>query len=154
LHCGGPLHQANYMRKPRGGPDGIPEECLLRLSLCCGNEGCRSRSLPPSTRFMGRRVYWGCVILVVMTLRQNRPGGVSANKFKKLFGVTRLTIKRWIAYFRDVFPFSAQWQRLRGRVSSSVRDSELPGALLRFFLINSESAERGLIACLHFLSTA
>jgi hypothetical protein len=152
--CGGPLHQANYLRKPRGGPDDIPEDCLLRLSLCCGREGCRRRSLPPSTRFMERRVYWSCVILVVMVLRQDRPDGLSANKLKKLFGVSRLTIKRWVAYFRDVFPFSAQWQRLRGRVSPSVRDSELPGSLVRFFLLNSESPDKGLIACLHSLATA
>ena len=153
-YCGGPLHQANYMRKPRGGPDGIPEECHLRLSLCCGREGCRRRSLPPSVRFMGQRVYWGCVILVVMTLRQSRPDGVSANKLKKLFGVSRLTIMRWIAYFREVFPFSARWQRLRGRVSASVRDSDLPGALVKFFLLTSESPDKGLTACLHFLATA
>jgi len=153
-YCGDRLHRANYMRKPRGGPDDIPEECLLRLSLCCGREGCRRRSLPPSTRFMGRRVYWSCVILVVMTLRQDRPDGVSANKLKKLFGVTRLTIKRWVSYFREGFPCSAQWKRLRGRVSPSVGDSELPGALLRFFLLNSESPEKGLIACLYFLTTA
>jgi hypothetical protein len=103
---------------------------------------------------MGRRVYWGCVILVVMTLRQGRPDGMSANKLKKLYGVTRLTIKRWIAYFREVFPFTARWQRLRGRVSPSVRDSDLPGALLSFFLHNSESPEKGLIACLYSLATA
>jgi hypothetical protein len=151
-YCNGPLHQANYMRKPRGGPDGIPEECCLRLSLCCGRQGCRRRSLPPSVRFMGQRVYWGCVILVVMTLRQGRPDGMSANKLKKLFGVTRLTIKRWVAYFRDVFPSTARWQRLRGRVSASVRDSDLPGALVRFFLLTSESAQKGLIACLQFLA--
>ena len=152
-YCEGPLQQANYLRKPRGGPDDIPEDYLIRLSLCCGREGCRRRSLPPSTRFMGRRVYWSCVILVAVTLRQDRADGVSANKLKKLFGVTRQTIKRWVAYFREVFPCSAAWQRLRGRISCSVRDSELPGALLRFFLLNSESSEKGLIACLHFLAT-
>jgi len=103
---------------------------------------------------MGRRVYWGCVILVAMTLRQNRPDGVSANKLKRLFGVTGKTLKRWTAYFRDEFPSSAQWQRLRGRVSSSVRDSELPGALVNFFLFNSESEEKGFVACLNFLATA
>jgi len=152
-YCGGPLHQGNYTRKPRGGPDGIPEDYLVRFSLCCGREGCRCRSLPLSTRFMGRRVYWGCVILVAMTLRQNRPDGVSANKLSRLLGVTRKTLIRWASYFRDVFPSSVQWQRLRGRVSSSVRNSELPGALVRFFLLNSESQEKGLIACLHFLAT-
>jgi hypothetical protein len=103
---------------------------------------------------MGRRVYWGCVILVAMTLRQGRADGMSANKLKKLFGVTRLTIKRWVAYFRDVFPFSAGWQRLRGRVSSSVRDNDLPGALVRFFVLNTESPDKGLTACLHFLASA
>ena len=153
-YCGGPLHQANYMRKPRGGPDDIAEECHLRLSLCCGREGCRRRSLPPSARFMGRRVYWGCVILIAMTLRQNRPEGASANKLIRLLGVSRKTLIRWAIYFREVFPYSGRWQRLRGRVSSSVRDSDLPGALLRFFLLNSESAGNGLIACLQFLATA
>jgi hypothetical protein len=103
---------------------------------------------------MGRRVYWGCVILVAMTLRQNRPEGMSANKLIRLLGVSRKTLIRWAIYFREVFPFSAKWQRLRGRVSSSVRDSELPGALLRFFLLQSESPDKGLIACLHFLATA
>ena len=153
-YCGGSLHQANYPRKPRGVPDDIPEDCLLRLSLCCDREGCRRRSLPPSTRFMGRRVYWGCVILIAMTLRQNRPDGMSANKLMGLFGVTRKTLNRWTSYFREVFPSSARWQRLRGRVSASVRDSELPGALVRLFLLNSESPEKGLIACLYSLATA
>jgi hypothetical protein len=102
---------------------------------------------------MGRLVYWGCVILVVMTLRQDRADGVSANKLRRLLGVTRKTLNRWTAYFRDVFPRSAQWQRLRGRVSSWVRDNELPGALLRFFLLNRESPEKGLIACLYSLAT-
>ena len=152
LYCGGPLHQANYQRKPRGGPNYIPEDCLLQFSLCCGRQGCRRRSLPPSTRFMGRRVYWGCVILVTMTLRQNRPDGVSARELMRLFGFTRNTLIRWAAYFRDIFPSGAQWQRLRGTVSASVRNGELPGALVRFFLLTSESAEKGLIACLRFLA--
>jgi hypothetical protein len=151
-YCSGPLNQANYQRKPRGGPDDIPEDCLLRFSLCCAREGCRRRSLPPSTRFMGRRVYWGCVVLVVMTLRQNRPNGVSAKKLRELFGFTQNTLIRWTAYFRDIFPSRAQWQRLRGAVSPRVRNGELPGALVGFFLLHSESPEKGLIACLGFLA--
>jgi hypothetical protein len=103
---------------------------------------------------MGRRVYWGCVILVAMALRQNRPDGVSASKLELLFGVTRKTLIRWVSYFRDVFPSSVQWQRLRGRVSPSVGDGELPSALVRFFLLNSESPEGGLVACLRFLAPA
>jgi hypothetical protein len=61
-YCGGPLHHSSYQRKPRGGPDSIPDEYLVRLSLCCGREDCWRRTLPPSSLFMGRRVCWRCVI--------------------------------------------------------------------------------------------
>ena len=39
--CGGRLHAANYFRNPRGGPDGLPKECCLRLQLVL-----RSRGVP------------------------------------------------------------------------------------------------------------
>lgn len=68
------------------------------------------------------------------------------------FGISLKTLLRWMAYFKDVFPSSAQWQRLRGRISSDVGNGELPGALLDYFLQHSESMEKGLIACLHFLA--
>lgn len=152
-YCGGPLHYAPYQRKPRGGPDDIPESCLIRYSLCCGNKKCRRRTLPPSCLFMGRRVYWGCVILVVMALRQNRPDGASANKLATLFSIARSTLMRWFGYFRDVFPSSSQWGRLRGRVAACVRDSDLPTSLLQSFLDAAKSLESGLVACLGFLAS-
>ena len=55
--CGGRLHRADYPRKPRGGPDDLPEEYRQRLSFCCDRDGCRKRSTPPSVRFLGRKVY-------------------------------------------------------------------------------------------------
>lgn len=151
-YCGGPLHQANYKRKVWGVPKGIPHECLMRQSLCCGREDCRRRSLPPSCIFWGRRIYWAGIILVVMALRQRRPDGASARELKERFGISRKTLLRWMAYFRDVFPLSAQWQRLRGRVSSMVRDSELPGGLVEYFLKQCGREEQGLIKCLRFLA--
>lgn len=42
--CGGPLHYSIYQRKPRGGPDELPEDLFIRFSLCCGNEDCRRRT--------------------------------------------------------------------------------------------------------------
>ncbi len=113
-YCNGPLHQSNYGRKPRGGPDNIPDNYMIRHSLCCGREACRQRTLPPSCRFMGRRVYWSCVILVLMAFRQNRADGASARKLMELFEIDRNTFRRWIEYFRDQFPVSAQWKALRG----------------------------------------
>jgi hypothetical protein len=58
--CGGPVHCANYPRKPRGGPAGLSDADCLRLSFCCAREGCRSRNTPPSVRFLGRSTgpYW------------------------------------------------------------------------------------------------
>jgi len=58
--CGGPLHRGDYDRKPRGGAVAVAAEAFTRrFSLCCGREGCRRRAMPPSVRFLGRRVAWG-----------------------------------------------------------------------------------------------
>src|SRR5919109_721997 len=90
-YCGGPLHQANYQRKPRGGPV-IPEEYCTRRSLCCGRDGCRRRDPPESCLFMGRRVYWRCVVLVVTALRQRRPDSLSACQLVNMFGISKKTL--------------------------------------------------------------
>jgi hypothetical protein len=101
---------------------------------------------------MGRRVYWGCVILVVMALRQKRPEGASANRLRRMFDIPRNTLMRWFSYFKELFPSGAKWQRLRGRVSASVQDSRLPASLLESFIDSAETAQRGLVSCLSFLS--
>ncbi len=88
-----------------------------------------------------------------MALRQNRPNGASTIKLMRMFGISRKTLFRWIDYFREEFPISAQWQRLRGRVHASVRNSELPGGLLHYFIRYADSAEEGLVRCLRFLAT-
>ena len=152
-YCGGPLHQSNYERKPRGGPEDIPDEYLIRQSLCCGRPQCRRRTLPGSCLFMGRRVYWGCVILVVMAFKQNRPHSASARKIKERFGISRKTLKRWIAYFRDEFPVSIQWQRLRGRLAATVSSNELPAGLINYFVKIFHSPQQALIGCLRFLAS-
>jgi hypothetical protein len=125
---------------------------MIRHSFCCGQEECRRRTISPSCLFMGRRVYWSCIILVVMALRQNRPQGTSAVELMKRFGIDRKTLSRWIAYFRDEFAHSEKWQRLRGRVSSLVEDSRLPTSLLEHFIQDNDNPEGGLIGCLHFLA--
>jgi hypothetical protein len=58
--CAGRLHSASYPRKPRGGPRGAHAR---RFSLCCAR--CRKRVTPPSVRFLGRRVYYGVVVVLV-----------------------------------------------------------------------------------------
>ena len=149
--CGGPLHYSNYQRKPRGGPDTLPENLCLRLSLCCGVENCRRRTLPPSTLFMDRRVYFRSVILIVLTLMQKNPRKYSKAQLMRMFEVSRKTINRWQEFFRDIFPLSAQWQTLRGKISSSVKNSNLPGEMVAYFIEHTKSVEEAIVNCLRFM---
>jgi hypothetical protein len=128
-HCGGPLYQGNYERKPRGGQIAWAGEAFtLRHSLCCGREGCRRRALPPSLRFLGRRVYLEAVVLLatvqamaLKTLRQAR----------KVTGVPARTLRRWHGWWTEVFPGSAVWTQLRARfVPPPPAEPELPRSLI------------------------
>ena len=149
--CGNTLHYANYERKPRGGLEDIPDQYKIRFSLCCSHEVCRRRTLPPSTRFMGRKVYWFGVILAVLTRRHNIPKDSSARVINGIYGPTRETYKRWISHFKKVFPFTTKWKYLRGRIISTVRTDLLPGSLVNYFIANFGSRKKGLVACLKFL---
>ena len=132
--CNGTLHQANYPRQPRGPFNSIPEEYQIRHSLCCSSENCRKRNLPPSCRFMGRKVYFWPVILIVMTLRQNRENSYSAGKLMRLFNISRNTLKRWFTFFKECFPLLPNWQRIRGLIPANISNNEIPGGLLHAFL--------------------
>lgn len=127
--CGGPLHQANYERKPRGGEVAVAGEAFtLRHSLCCGREGCRKRSLPPSLRFLGRRVYVEVVVLLASIAAQL----VSTLRDARIVtGVPARTLRRWGVWWRGVFPGSATWVELRARFAPPPPDeAALPYSLL------------------------
>ena len=147
-YCGGPLHRGVYVRKPRGGPADLPEAAAVRLSFCCGREGCRRRVLPPSVLFWGRRVYWGAVVLVVTALRQGRVEGVSAQRVQRRFGITRPTLTRWLRYFREHFPQTLAWRRVAGRLWPPVQSDGLVRDLLSRFVRARGDPEQGLVACL------
>ncbi len=149
---GSPLHYSNYARKPRGGPDSLPEKYLIRHSLCCSNEGCRRRTLPLSLRFWDRRVYFGGVMRVVMTLHHGRTGGYSTGKPMKIFGISRNTLKRWKSYFGSVFPLSSRWRKVRGRIGIVISNEDLPAAVVSYFSEQFSTAEKGLTGALRFLS--
>jgi len=66
-HCGGQLHCADYPRKPRGIAGALLGEAYQRRrSFCCAREGCRRRTTPQSVRFLGRRVYLGALVVLVV----------------------------------------------------------------------------------------
>jgi hypothetical protein len=112
-HCGGRLYQANYERKPRGGEIAAAGEAFrLRHSLCCGRDGCRKRALPPSLRFLGRRVYVEVVVLLASAVAQL----VSALRDAcASTGVPVRTLRRWGSWWRSAFPQSSAWLELQAR---------------------------------------
>ncbi len=148
-HCRGALHQAHYRRKPRGGPPALGPEHERRLSLCCARESCRRRTTPPSLRFLGRRVYFGAVVVLVSALCH----GLSPRRVARLreaIGVDRRTLGRRRRWWRQQFARSAFWKAARGRFVAPVEGHELPAALLERF-VGAGAGER-LRAALVFLA--
>jgi len=122
-YCGGPLDRGDYPRKPRGGPEGVAA-LLRRLSLCCRREGCRRRSTPPSVLFLGRRVYLATVVVLVAVLRH----GLTPRRMdglRRAFGVSRRTLLRWRAWWRDTFVATRCWREVRGRIVPAVNEAEV-----------------------------
>jgi hypothetical protein len=127
--CGGPLHQAHYQRKPRGGVFAAAGETFsLRHSLCCGRDGCRKRTQPPSVRFLGRRVYFEAVVLLASMAVQ--VSTMTLRAVSVATGVPGRTLRRWGTWWRDTFPGSATWMQLRARFSPPPEEAELPCSLM------------------------
>ena len=147
--CGGVLHRARYPRKPRGGPPDLGAEHEGRLSFCCAREGCRRRKTPPSVRFLGRRVYFGAVVVLVSALRD----GLSVRRVRMLrerLGVDARTLRRWRQWWQKAFVASRFWKAGRGRLVPPVDERALPAALLERFSAQ-DPCER-LLQTLRFLA--
>ena len=147
--CGGVLHAANYSRKPRGGPSDLTRMHRARFSLCCAVDGCRRRVTPKSVRFLGRRVYFAGVVVLVAALREGTTRRRQA-VLQRLFGVTRSTLERWHAWWRDAFPETAFWRSERGRFVSAIAPENLPQALLDRFVRDAQ--HEPLLGLLRFLA--
>lgn len=136
--CGGPLHVANFPRKPYGLPGGLQDVFSLRLSTCCGH--CRRRRTPGSVRFLGRRVYVGA-IMILATMRA------------LVCGASQRTLKRWQLWWIGVFPAMSLWRVVQGLLVPAVQPSTLPGGLLaRFEPQAGSQSKAALVAMLRALS--
>jgi hypothetical protein len=148
--CGGRLHCANYLRKPKGTPVQLPESQCLRLSFCCDREGCRKRVTPPSVRFLGRKVYLGAIVILISAMRHG-PTPRRVRELSDRFGVDRRTISRWQVFWREHFPQTRFWKIARARLVPAVEIVSLPYSLVDAFLSRHPRC-RGWTKLLRFLA--
>jgi hypothetical protein len=139
--CAGPLHVADFPRKPRGCPASVREEYSSRLSFTCG--WCDARTTPESVRFLGRRVYVALMLLCP-------PAGSAAHALGGLLSVPACTLRRWRRWWERDFQRTAFWQSVRDRFMPPVPAEALPGSLLERF--QGPSCPERLEQLLRFIS--
>jgi hypothetical protein len=139
-HCGQPLHNAPYPRKPRGCPSAARPDCDTRLSLCCAD--CRRRTTPDSVRFLGRRVY----LAVILMLRSSRTHGMCLDG---LPDIGWATLKRWRQWWTETFPNTPAGRWLRGRLPPTPEACVYPDCLLQ--TVQRDTEGERLVAMLRLL---
>jgi hypothetical protein len=148
--CGGRLHSANYLRKPRGTPARLPEAQCIRLSFCCDRDGCRKRATPPSVRFLGPKVYLGIIVILISAMRQG-PSPRRVRELSTRFGADACTIARWQLFWREHFPQTPFWAIARARLVPVIKFVTLPYSLVDAFLGRHRPC-RGWTLLLRFLA--
>ena len=131
--CGGRLHSANYLRKPRGTLLRLPEAQCVRLSFCCDRDGCRTRVTPPSLRFLGPKVYLGAIVILISAMRQG-PSPRRVRELSTRFGANRRTIARWQVFWREHFAQTPFWKVAGARLVPVAEILSLPYSLVLAFL--------------------
>jgi hypothetical protein len=146
--CKGPLDAAPYTRKPRGLPEGMPEELTIRFSFCCRVEGCRKRQTPKSVRFAGRKVWLAAVITVL----SGGSSPASARSFASSLGTGPRTLRRWRHWWNKKFAPSTFWRLAKARFSPPVDNDNLPRCILARFAGQHRTLMEALMSCLRFLA--
>ena len=144
--CGAARHWGSYDRKPRGGPADLSPEHRRRFSLCCAADGCRTRETPGSLRFLGRKVFFGAMV-VLITVMQSGPTPARMKRLRELVGVSARTVARWRDWWRRVFAESPFW-RVHRPLAPAAGTADLPASLWPCF---DGPIERQLLALLRFL---
>ena len=107
-----------------------------RLSFCCATEGCRRRTTPASVLFLGRKVYFGAVVVLVSVLRQGATP-TRLKRLRELVGVSARTVRRWRQWWLESFVGSDFWKGARGHLRSPLDESQLPLSLLEALTVQA-----------------
>jgi len=151
--CGGRLDDGPYPRKPRVPPSiELPEQYDSRFSYSCAVRTCRKRHTPASTRFLGRRIYLG-IIVVLATAMQQGPTPWRMQRLRAELGVSPQTLARWRVWWREAFVDSAFWKAAKAAFSPAVDAATAPRSLLERFGGDEVDQLAGLMRFLSPLST-
>jgi hypothetical protein len=149
----GRLHRSDYRRKPRGGPEEAKKVERWRDSFCCDQEGCRKRHTPPSVRFLGRKVYWG-VVVVLMSAMQHGIKPARVEVLRERLGIDRRTLERWRRWWLVTFVESGFWKEARAQFMPVPCQRTLPWSLCEAFEIRRLDRLLDLLRLLRPLTTA
>lgn len=139
--CGGRLDRSDFPRKPRGDLGEAEASYARRISLCC--DACRRRVTPPSTRFLGRKVYVAPYVILAGVV-----GAVAS-----LLASAR-TRRRWIAWWQTVFVASAFFRAECAALMPPVTVKSLPGSLLARFVGDSSAALEAMLRWISPVTTS
>jgi len=146
-HCGGELDCGDYWRNPRG-LEVVERKHKRRFSFCCRK--CRRRMTPSSVRFLGRKVYFGLVVVLISYLRQGRKA-VVMKRLVSLSGAQEVTIRRWLHWWQNAVRGSAFWRASRGLFMPPLVEESLSWSLYQRFRNISEKVGEALQKLLNFL---
>ncbi|MGO9834473.1 MAG: hypothetical protein ACLP1X_09675, partial [Polyangiaceae bacterium] len=90
-------------------------------------EGCRRRAMPPSVRFLGRRVYVGAVVVVASGIALTSMARIAVVRAP---GVPARTTRRWVRWWRGAFTTSTPFVELSARLVPAPERQWLPLSLL------------------------
>ena len=98
--------------------------------------------------FLGRKVYFGAVVVVVSVLHQG-PNATRLSQLQEWVGVSERTVKRWRQWWLSSFAGSRFWRMARGLLKRALDEKQLPLSLLESF--EGEQAQDRLVQLLQFL---
>ena len=108
-------------REPRGLPRGLQDLFPSASTRAAAQR--RRRCVPPSVRFLGRRVY-AAAIVVLPTMFTLRCGAARR-------GGAGQTLDRWSAWWMQTLPATTWWRQMRGRFDPPVDATRLPASVLQ-----------------------
>lgn len=108
------LHSANHPRKPRGVRSALDKSYEYRFSFWCAEEDCRRREIPPSVRFLGRKVYLSVIVVAVTALHH----GLTKKQHRRLIETLDISdwiLLRWRRFWPETFPQSRCRQAMKAQ---------------------------------------